>query len=131
MEKLNYYVDKSEVTFLRDYIFVTCNFGVFDDAIEDSVDYDKITPFDKAQVDAYFLLKEERPYAVIYAWADYKTKHIMDTPIIVYSEEELREVQRQLKRKGIYAPGIVFYYSQLRQIERSLNEKGLIEEERL
>lgn len=102
--------------------------------IIDSVDYDKITSFDKAQVDAYFLLKEERPYAVIYAWTNYKVKHIMDFPMIVQSEEELKEDQNQLEREGRHKSEIVwyvFYYSQLRQIEKSLKERGLIEEEKL
>ena len=86
--------------------------------------------YDRVQISAYNILKNKKPYAVIYAYVKDKSKVLLNPPLIKNSQAEVDEFVNSFK-KGRETTKVVvevFYLSQLDKIERALKERGLITE---
>ena len=86
--------------------------------------------YDRVQISAYNILKNKKPYAVIYAYVKDKSKVLLNPPLIKNSQAEVDEFVNSFKKGRETAKVVVevFYLSQLDKIERALKERGLITE---
>ena len=84
---------------------------------------------DKAQVEAYNVLKNHKPYAVIYAYSQGNGKVFLNPVLEKKSQEGVEDFVNAFKkshRESNKATVYVFYLTQLASLEKSLKERKLI-----
>ena len=90
---------------------------------------DEADQLDKVQVNAYNVLKNHKPYAVIYAYSQGKGKVFLNPIVEKKSQEEVQNFVNSFKKsnkEGIKITVYVFYLTQLSVIEDALKGRKLI-----